>query len=177
MNKTIKSLIKCVFLLASVAVISGCPNEEMQANNEQTPKASNKIPKEKHSNQDTRNIGKDPQRIAPAGDNSKVSQATLKQQYSSLMELIADKSCDSDSHCRALPVGSRACGGPDGYEAYSTKNTNLQAINQLAQEYAAARNRYNQENQMASICSIELKPNVSCISNQCQKQSGRQMIQ
>ena len=46
--------------------------------------------------------------------------------------LIGDAACDDDSQCRTLPVGSKPCGGPEYYLAWSTKRTDVAALRQAA---------------------------------------------
>ena len=49
-----------------------------------------------------------------------------------LTALIGDAACDDDSQCRTLPVGTKACGGPEYYLAWSTKRTDDAALRQAA---------------------------------------------
>ena len=46
--------------------------------------------------------------------------------------LIGDAACDSDAQCRTIPIGAKACGGPEAYLAWSTKRTDATALREAA---------------------------------------------
>jgi len=69
---------------------------------------------------------------APAGEKEPVKAITA---------LIGDAACDSDSQCKTLAVGAKACGGPEYYLAWSTKRTDEAALREAAKsDLTAPRN-------------------------------------
>jgi hypothetical protein len=76
---------------------------------------------------------------------------------------IGDAACDTDSQCRTLGVGSKACGGPEGYVAWSSKvndaGTRLKA---LAAAHSTERDRENERSGMRSNCSVTPDPGAVC---------------
>jgi hypothetical protein len=81
--------------------------------------------------------------------------------------LKAASRCTSDAECRTVPVGGKACGGPTGYRAYSTKGADPAAVEALAQkehELAMAEARASGR---VSNCMILADPGAACVQGQC----------
>ena len=76
---------------------------------------------------------------------------------------IGDAACDSDTQCRTIGVGAKACGGPEGYVAWSSKvndaGTRLRA---LAAAHSVERERENERSGMLSNCSVTPDPGAVC---------------
>jgi hypothetical protein len=75
--------------------------------------------------------------------------------------------CTSDSECRSVAVGAKACGGPTGYRAYSTKTVSAASVEALAQrqrEQAAAAARASHQ---VSPCFMLADPGAHCEQNKC----------
>ncbi|HQR12521.1 MAG TPA: hypothetical protein PLW68_14445 [Casimicrobiaceae bacterium] len=51
------------------------------------------------------------------------SSAGVQSPIERIRALIGDAACDDDSQCRTIAIGTRACGGPEYYLAWSTKRT------------------------------------------------------
>ena len=49
-------------------------------------------------------------------------------QSEKIRALIGDAACDNDAQCRTIPVGAKPCGGPQYYLAWSTKRTDVAAL-------------------------------------------------
>lgn len=47
-----------------------------------------------------------------------------------VLALIGGATCDTDSQCRTIAIGSKPCGGPEAYVAWSTKVTDAAALNE-----------------------------------------------
>ncbi|NVJ67107.1 MAG: hypothetical protein HWE16_11525 [Gammaproteobacteria bacterium] len=94
-----------------------------------------------------------------------------------ILMLIEDKSCNVDSDCAAIALGARACGGPESYAVYAPNNTDVSKLQSLAAQLESLNKIYNQNNQVMSICKMELEPSVQCVQNQCQKVTGVHLIQ
>ena len=85
-----------------------------------------------------------------------------------LNTLIGPAACSTDSQCRTLAVGARACGGPATYLAWSTVGTDAQRLTELAARQAAAERRENFVSGGQSICSMAVDPGASCQAGHCQ---------
>jgi len=77
--------------------------------------------------------------------------------------LIGDAACSDDAQCRALPLGAKACGGPEAYVAWSTARTDARQLEALAARYKEARIARNQRLGLVSDCSIVPEPPVRCV--------------
>ena len=82
-------------------------------------------------------------------------------------DMIEDRACDTDAQCHAIGLGSRACGGFDQFDIYSSKNLDPNMVEEKAKAYFKATKIENEETGMASICSIEIEPKTKCLANQC----------
>ena len=78
-----------------------------------------------------------------------------------------DRSCAEDGDCVQFPIGSRACGGPNGYILTSRLNSLLDEVEYLARQSEIKESAFNQKYGIYSICSIVPKPIVKCVSKVC----------
>lgn len=85
---------------------------------------------------------------------------------------IGDAVCDNSQQCRTLPVGHRACGGPDGYLPYSTKRSDAAKLARLAAQDSAARKEQDTRSGMISTCQVMLDPGATCSAGRCVAASG-----
>ena len=79
----------------------------------------------------------------------------------------ADVSCDTQAQCHTIGYGSKACGGPERYMAWSSKNNDGAALKSLIEQHAAARRADDEREQMMSTCSMVSDPGASCRAGQC----------
>ena len=76
---------------------------------------------------------------------------------------IGDAACDADAQCRTVGVGSKACGGPEGYLAWSSKvNGQGTRLLALAAAHSTERERENERSGMRSNCSVTPDPGAVC---------------
>ena len=84
---------------------------------------------------------------------------------------VADQQfCNADVDCKSVEYGSRACGGPEEYLIYSTAQLNAtdeKKLLDLISEYNSYSDIIMKSQSSAGICSIVMKPNLSCINQQC----------
>lgn len=80
---------------------------------------------------------------------------------------IGAASCDAAAQCKTLAVGAKACGGPEGYLAYSTKISNGARLAELAARDAQARKKADARAGMVSTCSIVSDPGATCDAGRC----------
>ncbi|MDM4767012.1 hypothetical protein [Pelomonas sp. SE-A7] len=82
--------------------------------------------------------------------------------HAQLKAEIGEAVCDSDAQCRSLAVGHKACGGPAGYLAWSSKQGSEARIKDLAQRQAAAEKAEAQRSGMVSDCAVVADPGAYC---------------
>lgn len=75
---------------------------------------------------------------------------------------IGKASCREDSHCRSLPLGARACGGPETYRAYSLLYGDAATLQQLARDHALARRAQIKDSGRVGICQVLADPGAHC---------------
>ncbi|MCE3264612.1 MAG: hypothetical protein K0R43_3691 [Pseudoduganella sp.] len=85
-----------------------------------------------------------------------------------LQALGRDAPCNSDQQCRSLPIGAKACGGPESYLAYSTARTSAQRAQALAERYRKEREAANQAGGVVSDCRFLMDPGAQCRAGTCQ---------
>lgn len=87
--------------------------------------------------------------------------------WKKIQDEIGTAECDNASQCRTMPVGHKACGGPEGYVAYSTKSGNSARLLALGEQYAAARKAENERSGILSNCMVERDPGATCVAKRC----------
>jgi hypothetical protein len=83
-----------------------------------------------------------------------------------------DAACTSDQQCRTVPVGAKACGGPQSYLAYSTAKTDPEQAKALAERYRKEREAHNLASGQASDCRFLPDPGAQCRAGTCQLRSA-----
>src|SRR5689334_7046795 len=64
---------------------------------------------------------------------------SVEQAWSAVEALVDTPRCRVDSDCRTIGVGSRACGGPERFVAWSALVTDAVALNDAVARHAALR--------------------------------------
>ncbi len=80
---------------------------------------------------------------------------------------IGGAACDSNAQCRSLPVGQRACGGPEAYLPYSTKGTDAAKLQRIAEQQRAEQREKNTRSGMMSTCQAIMDPGATCSAGKC----------
>jgi hypothetical protein len=78
-----------------------------------------------------------------------------------------DAACDADDQCHTIGVGHKACGGPERYLAWSSKNSDGTRLRALVAEHAAARRAEDVKNGVMSTCSVVQDPGAMCSAGHC----------
>lgn len=79
----------------------------------------------------------------------------------------ANLSCDDNSQCHSLGIGAKACGGPENYLPWSSKNSDGTQLKALVAQHAAARREDDRRQGMMSTCSVVSDPGASCRAGVC----------
>ena len=91
-------------------------------------------------------------------------QSTLK---TSIAEEIGKANCSTDMQCKVLAIGSNPCGGPESYQAYSTANTDITKLLQLAIQYSNTRKALHEKTGTVGMCVVIPKPEARCVAKHC----------
>jgi hypothetical protein len=75
--------------------------------------------------------------------------------------------CNNIVNCRVLGLGSRPCGGPEEYVAYSIWDTQVDEIRSLAAEYNFLREEVDATDGKVGTCEVLPEPAVNCINARC----------
>lgn len=97
---------------------------------------------------------------APAG-----SSAPLLEQ---IRALVGNAACTTSSQCHTLALGSRPCGGPQSYLAWSSATTDGAALRLLAQRYHDEQQARDAAAGLQSDCRMISDPGAECRAGTCQ---------
>lgn len=75
--------------------------------------------------------------------------------------------CNNIVNCRVLGLGSRPCGGPEDYVAYSIWDTQVDEIRSLAAEYNFLREEVDAAAGKVGTCDVLPEPAVNCVNARC----------
>lgn len=102
----------------------------------------------------------EPQHAPAAGAQSGDTLAEIRR-------LIGTPACSSNAQCRTLPVGARACGGPDAYLAYSTQQADAGRLQALAERSRSERKAESERSGEMSVCRHVTDPGAVCVAGTC----------
>ena len=75
--------------------------------------------------------------------------------------------CDTDDQCHTIGVGAKACGGPEQYLAWSSRNDDGTRLRALVAEHSAARRADDMKRGVVSNCAMALDPGATCAAGHC----------
>lgn len=78
--------------------------------------------------------------------------------------LIGVAACHTDDQCRIAEIGSRPCGGPESFRAWSKRDTNAQALQAQLDRYAQKRRSLHEKEGLQSTCQVLPRPVARCAS-------------
>lgn len=82
-------------------------------------------------------------------------------------QLVDSGVCSGNSGCDYIAFGSKACGGPKTYLAFST-SINVELLQQKVATYNALENSFNKKWGIASDCSVPIPPmDITCVAGKC----------
>lgn len=94
-------------------------------------------------------------------------QVDTKQLHQRMQRLTEDKSCRETAECKVLAVGSRPCGGPEQYLAYSAVNTDEKLLEITNDRYTKLKQQQQQRLGLRSTCQMLPEPLAQCKMRQC----------
>lgn len=95
------------------------------------------------------------------------SASATEQLWQQIQASTADNSCNSDSQCHTIGIGSKACGGPERYLAWSSQRSDGATLQQLVAQHSAARRADDDRQRSMSTCSMVSDPGARCQANRC----------
>ncbi len=98
----------------------------------------------------------------PGGD-----EAQLEALRAEIVKTIGDAPCVNVVHCRLLALGTRPCGGPDEYLAYSSHTADRATLENKALDYALVQEDVQRARSVAGICVVVPEPRLACIDRRC----------
>ena len=103
--------------------------------------------------------------LSPAAPASAavIAASSTDDALAAIHELVGDAACDSDAVCRSMPIGAKACGGPEGYFAWSTRRSDLSTLADAVARYNAGRVAMNASDGRVSNCAMVIDPGVACL--------------
>lgn len=80
---------------------------------------------------------------------------------------IGAATCDNDAQCRTLPIGEKACGGPEQWLAWSITTGRADQLKAWSAELAALQRQRQQASGMMSNCAYNADPGAQCQARRC----------
>ncbi|MFC5550657.1 hypothetical protein [Massilia aerilata] len=99
-------------------------------------------------------------------------QAPQSDTLARIRALAGTPGCSSDAQCHSLPLGARACGGPESYLVWSSASTSQAEIQALGERYKEERRAANAASRRVSTCQFLMDPGAVCRAGTCQPGSG-----
>ena len=75
--------------------------------------------------------------------------------------------CTADTECHSVAVGAKACGGPTGYRAYSSKTVSTASVEALAQHQRDLAAEAARASHQVSPCFMLADPGAHCEQHKC----------
>lgn len=93
-----------------------------------------------------------------------------------IKSLIGSATCTDSAQCHSLPIGARACGGPESYLPWSSATTSDAALRPLAERYKDERRAQLNASGAISDCRFIADPGAVCQAGTCQLGAGQPAI-
>ncbi|MDA8595820.1 hypothetical protein N9L20_04995 [Flavobacteriaceae bacterium] len=91
-------------------------------------------------------------------------QKALYSKYNSIMSYISLETITTETTCLSLPIGSKACGGPQGYIGFPS-SIDQDELKQMIEEYTKFEKSYNEKWEITSDCSFVSPPAEVIVHN------------
>lgn len=91
----------------------------------------------------------------------------LEARRAEILKMIGEAPCVNLVHCRLLALGTRPCGGPDEYLAYSSHTADRVTLENKALDYALQQEDIQRAGGVVGICVVVPEPQVACVQGRC----------
>lgn len=108
-----------------------------------------------------------PDREAPQSQEISQLQDSLQEVRAAIDAEIGEAQAEALAQCRLLPLGSRPCGGPSSYVAYSIAVTDSTRLADLAAVYRDLMQRRNEQSGLFSTCEVLSSPELALEGGRC----------
>jgi hypothetical protein len=108
--------------------------------------------------------------VACAADPDREELAAL---HAEIVNLIGTATCANLVHCRALALGTRPCGGPAEYLAYSSFHNDRELLETKAFEYTLLHEEIQRKETVADTCVVLPPPRLQCIDRHCRIENAQ----
>jgi len=105
--------------------------------------------------------------ISARGSAQTSDEEALVSLHQEIMALIGEPRCENIVHCRLLALGSRPCGGPAEYLAYSSIVGRRDVLDAKAYEYGFLQEEVNRTRKVSGSCTVLDKPRLACTNGRC----------
>lgn len=110
---------------------------------------------------------KDPVGAVKANKQQVPAMDSLATQRKAILAMIGDAKADSVQQCRVVGFGSKPCGGPASYLAFSVQQSDETELMALIGKYNNAAKAENERLGLMSDCAIVEKPAVELKNGRC----------
>ena len=93
--------------------------------------------------------------------------------HQQIVAIIGEPRCENIVHCRLLALGSRPCGGPAEYLAYSSIAGKREVLEAKAYEYGFLQEEVNRARGLSGTCDVLAQPRLACVNGRCTLNSDR----
>lgn len=100
-----------------------------------------------------------------------VTKSNLAKLETEIREMTG-KDCSNSGQCEVIAFGSKPCGGPWEYLAYSSSDTDVGLLIEMVNTFNQLQEEYNLKNGIISDCAFVMPPEVTCADGQCQIMSN-----
>ena len=100
---------------------------------------------------------------------SEVTQLELERDdiEAEIIEMIGDASCTEEAACASVPMGEKACGGPEFHLVYCAETVDVSALEALAAEHSDLQDQINILTGAESTCDVVEPPEVILEDGAC----------
>jgi hypothetical protein len=99
--------------------------------------------------------------------------AELEALHAEIVQLIGAATCANLVHCRALALGTRPCGGPAEYLAYSSFHNDREQLETKVFEYTLLYEEIQRKQTVAGPCVVLPAPRLQCINRHCRIENAQ----
>lgn len=103
----------------------------------------------------------------PAPATEQALAAEPGQLLSAIVQLPGDVDCDTASQCFTVPVGEKACGGPQRWLAWSSKRISQAELRRLQAGQIDSTARLPRRPGERSDCMVLPDPGAQCLAGRC----------
>lgn len=80
---------------------------------------------------------------------------------------VAKTRCGAETECRSLPMGSRACGGPQTHVVFCASTTDVAELERRVKAATRLEEAFNAAWRVGSACSVAPVPRVRLVDGAC----------